>query len=263
MNKTGRCPMICRCLSVATVILAIALGSTVTRADPKPPSGEQLVDDMEKRMRGKASKGEMEMYIKKWERSITMKFWEQYPDKSLTRITGPAEDAGMGSLKLGSDLWSYNPNIDQVQKIPPSLMLDSWMGSDFTNDDISRSSSIKLDYDVKDPVPSQFEGVKSWRLELVPKPDSPVVWEKLVLEMAQDDYRPFRQEYYDEKGNLARVMHFKDYRKMSDGRLYPFVWRMENLQEKGRFTEMRVKNMEFKESLPKKQFSIRALKRAR
>lgn len=237
--------------------------SSALMAQSRLPTGEQLVEDMEKRMRGKASVGEMEMYIKKWDRSITMKFWETYPDKSLVRITAPAEDAGMGSLKLGKDLWSYNPNIDQVQKIPPSLMLDSWMGSDFTNDDISRSSSIKLDYEVKEPVPAQYEGHKTWRLELVPLPDSPVVWEKLVLEMAQDDYRPFRQEFYDEKGKLARVMYFKDYRKMSDGRLYPFVWRMDNLQEQGRYTEMRVKSMEFKDSIAKRQFSIRALKRAR
>jgi outer membrane lipoprotein-sorting protein len=106
---------------------------------------------METRMRGKASVGEMEMYIKRWDRTLRMKFWEVYPDKSLVRITAPAEDAGKGSLKLGKDLWSYDPNIDQIQKIPPSLMLDSWMGSDLTNDDISRSSSIKLDYNVSKP----------------------------------------------------------------------------------------------------------------
>jgi len=223
----------------------------------------KVIDDMEKRMRGKASVGVMEMYIKRWDRTMRMKFWELYPDKSLVRLVAPAEDAGMRSLKLGKDLWSYNPKIDQVQKIPPSLMLDSWMGSDFTNDDISRSSSIKLDYDVADGVAGEVDGVKTWRVPLTPKPDSPVVWEKVVVEVAQDDYRPLRQEYYDEKGKLARVMLFQDYRKMDDGRNYPFKWRMNNLQEKDRHTEIRVLEMEFKDKLPKKKFSIRALKKGR
>jgi outer membrane lipoprotein-sorting protein len=166
-------------------------------------------------------------------------------------------------LKDGKDLWSYNPKIDQVQKIPPSLMLDSWMGSDFSNDDISRSSSIKLDYDVQDATAHETDGIKTWRVPLIPKPDSPVVWEKLIIEVAQDDFRPLRQEYYDEKGALARVMHFQDYRKMEDGRLYPFKWRMENLQEKGRHTEIRVKEMIFKDTISKKKFSIRSLKKGR
>ena len=253
---------------VGTLVLAlVATAGLSARADEgQAPSKEmaiKIIDDMENRMRGKASVGEMEMYIKRWDRRMTMKFWEVYPDKSLVKITAPAEDAGMGSLKLGPDLWSYNPKIDQVQKIPPSLMLDSWMGSDFTNDDVSRSSSIKLDYDVEVPVAGEVEGVKTWRVTLVPKPESPVVWEKQVLEVARDDYRPVRQEFYDEKGKLARLMLFSEYKKMDDGRLYPFLWRMDNLQEKGRYTEIRVKSMEFKDSLPKRKFSIRGLKRGR
>ncbi|MBM4352692.1 MAG: outer membrane lipoprotein-sorting protein, partial [Deltaproteobacteria bacterium] len=224
---------------------------------------EKIVDDMENLMRGKASVGEMEMYIKRWDRTLTMKFQEVYPDKSLVRLTAPAEDAGMASLKLGKDLWAYNPKIDQVQKIPPSLMLDSWMGSDFTNDDISRSSSVKLDYDVLPAEAGKMGEVKTWRVTLKPKPSSPVVWEKEVLEVAQDDLRPLRQEFYDEKGKLARVMHFSDYRKMNDGRNYPFLWKMENLQDPGRYTEIRVKKMEFVESLPDKTFTIRSLKKGR
>ena len=254
-------------LPMVVVLLALTIApwpkaraqETVLPAD----KAVEVIDSMEDRMRGKASVGEMEMYIKRWDRTMRMKFWELYPDKSLVRLTGPAEDAGMGSLKLGKDLWSYNPKIDQVQKIPPSLMLDSWMGSDFTNDDISRSSSIKLDYDVADGTAGDVDGVKTWRVPLTPKPDSPVVWEKVVVEVAQDDFRPVRQEFYDEKGKLARVMLFQDYRKMDDGRNYPFKWRMDNLQEKGRYTEIRVLKMEFKDKLSKKKFSIRALKKGR
>ncbi|MFH1530587.1 MAG: outer membrane lipoprotein-sorting protein [Pseudomonadota bacterium] len=254
-------------MTMAALLLAApAQAQETPTAAPTRELADKIIDDMENRMRGKASVGEFEMYIKRWGRTLRMKFWELYPDKSLVKIVAPAEDAGKGSLKLGEDLWSYDPNIDQVQKIPPSLMLDSWMGSDFSNDDVSRSSSIKLDYDVGVPEAGKIGDVVTWRVTLTPKPDSPVVWEKEVVEVAQDDYRPFRQEYYDEKGRLARVMVFEDFKPVTiDGvaRLYPHVWRMESMQEKGRYTEMRVKSMEFKDTLPKTRFSIRALKKGR
>ena len=251
---------------VAVALLLAAPARAQEAPAPTRELAEKIIDDMETRMRGKASVGEMEMYIKRWDRTLRMKFWELYPDKSLVKIVAPAEDAGKGSLKLGKDLWSYDPNIDQVQKIPPSLMLDSWMGSDFSNDDVSRSSSVKLDYDVGVPEAGKIGEVVTWRVTLTPKPDSPVVWEKEIIEVAQDDFRPLRQEFYDEKGRLARVMVFDDFRRITiDGeeRLYPFVWRMDSSQEKGRYTEMRVKSMEFKDKLPKSRFSIRALKKGR
>ncbi len=222
-----------------------------------------IIDSWEERMRGDASRGEMEMYIQKWNRTLTMHFEELYPDRSLVRVLSPASDAGTGSLKIGPDLWSYNPRIDQVQKIPPSLMLDGWMGSDFTNDDISRTSSIRKDYDVQVPVASSVAGVATWRVTLTPRPESPVVWEKIVVEAARDDFRPLVQEFYDEDMKLARRMVFTDYRKLDDGRNYPFVWRMENVQEKGRYTEIRVKSMEFLKTLPESRFSVRSLKQGR
>jgi outer membrane lipoprotein-sorting protein len=235
-----------------------------TPRDPPPPElAARIVDDVEARLRGKASIGTFEMYIQRWDRTLRMDFQEVYPDRSLVRLTAPAEDAGVASLKRGRDLWTYNPRIDQVQKIPPALMLDAWMGSDFTNDDVSRGSSLKLDYEPGQALPGERAGVATWRLPFEPRPDSPVVWEKMVLEVARDDLRPLAQEYYDEKGGLARVMVFSDFRALADGRLFPFVWRMENRQEAGRYTEIRVKAMEFKDALPDAAFSQRSLKRGR
>jgi outer membrane lipoprotein-sorting protein len=245
--------------------LLLLLASVPGRAQQAPPAdlGQRIIDDVEGRLRGKASKGSMEMYIQRWDRTLRMDFTEKYPDLSLVRITAPAEDAGLASLKRGHDLWSYNPRIDQVQKIPPALMLDAWMGSDFSNDDVSRSSSLKLDYQAGPAEASTRDGVATWRLPLTPRPDSPVVWDRLVVEVARDDLRPLAQEFYDEKGKLARVMQFSDFRPMADGRLYPFLWRMENRQETGRYTEVRVKALEFLDTLPDDGFSLRALKKGR
>ena len=255
-------------LKISGILLILTLVSPRVNADnasSKVPAniGTKVIDSIETRMRGKGSRGVMRMYIKKWNRTMRMKFWEIYPDKSLIKLLSPAEDAGKGSLKLGKDMWAYDPHIDQIQRIPPSLMMDAWMGSDFTNDDVSRSSSIRLDYNIGRVTSSKRGKTATWRVVLTPKPNSPVVWDKMIIEAAQDDFRPLRQEYYNEKGKIVRALLFRDYRKLDDGRVYPFVWRMDNLLEKGRYTEIRVLKLKFTDSISKRRFTIRALKSGR
>lgn len=255
-----------------TVTVGLALSLLAASAFTPSPArafdkelASKVIFDVENLMRGVASVGEMEMKVHnpKWERTMRMKFWETVPDKMLVTVTFPAQDAGVGTLKLGDDLWSYNPHIDQVQKIPPSLMLDSWMGSDFTNDDITRDSSINDDYDVENLESGEMEGQKSWRITLRPKPGSAVVWEKVVVEASQDGHRPLRQEYYNEKDQLVRVMTLSDYRPANNGKPYPFKWRIESRLEGERYTEVTVLSMEFRDKLPDKVFSIRSLKKGR
>ncbi len=248
-------------IRLVPLVFLFLLGSTTHAAEKR--LADRIVDDVENLLRGKGSVLVFEMRVRhpNWQRKMRMKLWEVVPDKALVRILAPPTDAGMATLKLGRDLWSYNPHIDQIQKIPPSLMLDSWMGSDFTNDDIARESSIRSDYTTGEVTEGHRDGVKTWRLELLPKPESPVVWEKIVLEVDQRNHRPLRQEYYDETGKVARVMTFSDYRKVGGGKVYPFHWRMENLQEPGRYTEVTVLSLEFTETLPDRLFTIRSLKR--
>ena len=231
------------------------------QADEELPLADKIIQDMEALLRGKASVGVMEMYIARYDRAMKMKFWEVFPDKSLAKIVSPAEDAGKGTLKLGEELWTYDPDTDEVQKIPASLMLDGWMGSDFTNDDISRSSSISVDYVVGTPVEAEYDGEKTYRLPVFPRPESSIVWEKLVVEVTRTDSRPLRQEYYAEGGELARTMLFLDYKPLDDGRSFPHKWRIVNHLEGDRYTEMRMLKMMFKEELSDKIFSIRALKK--
>ena len=251
-------------LQTALLLLCWLVAPTSTMAFDKG-NAARIIKDVEDMMRGIASVGEMEMTVHnpKWERTMKMKFWESVPDKMLVRVTAPAQDVGVGTLKLGDDLWSYNPHIDQIQKIPPSLMLDSWMGSDFTNDDITRESSINDDYTVEDMEEGSVGEQKTWRITLRPKPSSPVVWEQVVIEATQEGHRPLRQEFYNEKKELVRVMVYSDYKKANNGNLYPFRWRMENKREENRFTEVKVISMEFKDKISNRIFSIRSLKKGR
>ncbi|MDY0062799.1 MAG: outer membrane lipoprotein-sorting protein [Myxococcota bacterium] len=230
---------------------------------PDLPLAQRIVLEQERLLRGQASIGELELFIQRWERTLRVAFWERYPDRFLATILEPAAERGSGALKLGQDLHTYDPRIDQVQRIPTSLLLDPWMGSEFTNDDISRASSIARDYDAGPPIAGSRAGVTTWRVPLVPKPSSPVVWERLVLEVAQDDLRPLREEFYDERDELVRVLLFEDFRLLDDGRRYPFRWRMENHQVAGRYTEVRIQSIRFADSLPDDLFSLRSLKQPR
>ena len=253
-----------RILQVTLLLLGLLIAPTSSMAFDQG-NASRIIKDIEEMMRGTASIGEMEMTVHnpKWERTMKMKFWESVPDKMLVRVTAPAQDVGVGTLKLGDDLWSYNPHIDQIQKIPPSLMLDSWMGSDFTNDDITRESSITDDYTVENLEEGAIGKEKTWRITSRPKPSSPVGWDLLVIEATQDGHRPLRQEYYNEKKELVRVMIYSDYKLANNGKLYPFKWRMESKREENRFTEVKVLSMEFKDKLSKRIFSIRSLKKGR
>ena len=108
----------------------------------------EVITKADEKMQGKSNRGTMTMKIvrPKWTREITMKVWSSGADYSLVLITEPARDEGTGTLKRDKELWSWQPSIDRIIKMPPSMMMQSWMGSDFTNDDLVNQSSMVVDY---------------------------------------------------------------------------------------------------------------------
>ncbi len=146
-----------------------------------------------------------------WQRTLEMTFWYDYPEKTFIRITAPAKDAGTGTLRLGSNMWTYLPSVERVIKIPPSLMLQAWMGSDFTNDDLVKESSLPTDYTHRIEGETTEDGDACYRLIATPKPNAPVVWGKLVLLIRKSDFLPRREEFYDEQGTLQKTLYFDEY----------------------------------------------------
>ena len=84
--------------------------------------------------RGKASIATVGMTIHRpeWERTMTIKAWTKGQKDSLFFISAPPKDEGNGTLKKGREMWTYNPKINRVIKLPPSMMSQAWMGSDFS-----------------------------------------------------------------------------------------------------------------------------------
>jgi len=190
---------------------------------------------------GKAS---MTVHTPEWQRTMQMTFWYDYPDKTFIRITAPAKDAGTATLRLKSNMWTYLPQVERVIKIPPSLMLQPWMGSDFTNDDLVKESSLPTDYTHHIDGEVTEGGDLCYQLTAIPKPDAAVVWGKLVLIIRKTDFLPRREDFYDERGVLEKTLSFDEFRK-AGGRTYPMHWRMVSHTKPGHETTLTFSALEF------------------
>lgn len=221
-----------------------------------------IVRKADQNMRGESSESEIVMTIVRpnWTRSITMKAWSMGTQYSMVHITSPARDAGTSFLKRRNEIWNWVPNIGRTVKLPPSMMMQSWMGSDFTNDDLVRESSIVEDYTHKLLGEETIEGLASHKIELTPKPDAPVVWDRILVWISKDDYLQLRSEFYDEFGDLVNIMVGSDV-KVFDGRKIPSRMEMIPVEKNGHKTVMEYKKLTFKTNLKEDFFSVSNMRR--
>jgi hypothetical protein len=152
-------------------------------------------------------------------RDISMKIWS-LGDKVLVRIISPQDEAGTAILKEGSDIRYYLPKSNRTVKIPTSMAMTSWMGSDFTIDDLVKEPFLTRDYSITTSFEGKRGGVAVYEYTLTPKPDAAVVWGKIVLQFRQADSVPTWQGYYSDDGKLARELTFSEY-KTESGRVIP------------------------------------------
>jgi outer membrane lipoprotein-sorting protein len=171
-------------------------------------SALSMVKKSEAHIKGESFSGEstMTVYKDSSTRTLTMKVWTKGQDNALVKISSPAKEKGVGNLRLSLNFWQYLPNINKIIKIPPSLMLQSWMGSDFTNDDLVRGSSLSRDYDHKFLAKEMIGETDSVKILCTPKPNAPVVWGKIELWLRKIDSSPIQQFFYSENGELLKKM---------------------------------------------------------
>ncbi|HCE3560562.1 TPA: outer membrane lipoprotein-sorting protein [Vibrio parahaemolyticus] len=179
-------------------------------------SAFDIVQKSDQAMRGKSSYSEATMEIVRpdWTRSMTMKSWTKGTELSLVLVTAPAKDKGSASLKRHREMWNWVPSIERVVKIAPSMLSQSWMGSDFTNDDLINQSSIVVDYQHALLGNDSFEGDKVWVIEATAKPDAPVVWNKVTLWISQSTYLQRKVEFYDEFDERVNVLTTYDVKEL-------------------------------------------------
>lgn len=184
-------------------------------------SAFDIVQKSDQAMRGDSSYTEstMEIIRPDWTRSMTMKSWTKGTDLSLVLVTAPAKDKGSASLKRQREMWNWVPSIERVIKIAPSMLSQSWMGSDFTNDDLINQSSIVVDYQHELKGEDTFDGDKVWVIDAVAKPDAPVVWSKVTLWISKSTYLQRKVEFYDEFDELVNVMTTYDVKELGGRKL--------------------------------------------
>jgi len=185
----------------------IVLLFTLNSVEAQDLTAKQIIEKADDLQRGETNKGEMSMTIvrPKWERTITMKSWSKGREYSMTYITSPVKDKGQVFLKRESEMWNWVPSINRMIKIPPSMMAQGWMGSDYSNDDILKESSIVVDYEHKIIGEEKVDNIVCYKLELIPKEDAAVVWGKVLKWISKDEFWQMKTEYYDEDNELIRT----------------------------------------------------------
>lgn len=225
---------------------------------------KEIVRKSDQKLRGTSNKALMSMRIVRpeWERSMSLKSWSKGDDYSLVLVTAPAKDKGTVSLKRKQELWNWMPSIERTIKVSPSMMTQSWMGSDFTNDDLLKQSSIVKDYVHTLVGEEAVSGFNCYKIALKPKPDAPVVWGKIVLWVSKSEFHQVKAEYYDEDEFLVNVMLCYEPKQMDDREI---LSRLEMIpaDEEGHKTIITYENIDFEIDIAERFFSLQNMRRVR
>jgi outer membrane lipoprotein-sorting protein len=201
---------------------------------------------------------DMTIHRPDWERTMTIKAWTKGQKHSLFFIAAPPKDEGNGTLKRGREMWTYNPKVNRVIKLPPSMMSQAWMGSDFSNNDLAKSDSVIEDYVHTLESVEEQDGFKVFKIKSIPKPAAPVVWGMQMIYVREDKIM-LKQEFYDEEMQLVKTMTGTDI-QMLGGKLFPKIWRMQKSDVENEYTQLNYHELEFLDSLPDRLFSLSSLK---
>lgn len=243
---------------ITTATLALfALAGSAAAATPDLEAVARRLDDL---YRADTCIARMELLAQtgNQKRHLQMKSWSKGKDKALILIEAPPREAGTATLKIGNDLWNYLPNIARTIRVPPSMMLASWMGTDITNDDLVKDSSYAHDFTLT--LEGRSQTPVGWIVQCQVKPGIVGRWQKLRIWVDEAGELPLRIEYYDRKGRLARTMRFEDVREFS-GRKVPTRMIFKTEDEEGRETEIRYLDLKYNAKVPESTFSLSRLEK--
>ncbi len=248
MNKTSLLPFISLTLSLFS----------------QAQDATEIIRRSEDHIRGKSTVAEISIEVKrpKWSRMIDIKIWSLGTEYSFILLEAPSRDKGSVFLKRDKEIWNWQPKIEKTIKLPPSMMMQSWMGSDFTNDDLVKESSILMDYTHEIIGDTILLGRPCFSIELTPKPEAPVVWGKIRSFIDKEDYLQLSSEFYDEDGFLINQMTASKI-ELFGNKLIPSMIVMKPIEELGQKTILRYKSLAFDVDLEESFFTKQNMKRLR
>ena len=244
---------------LALVLAAAALVSPLASAQPQPPDVDRVLTHLDELYRSKSSIARMEVQVttSRSTRSMRLKAWTRGEDQALIVIEAPPREEGTATLRVGPNLWNYLPRIARTIRVPPSMMLGSWMGTDFTNDDLVKESSLRKDFTAK--VDRRSSDPAGWWIRLDVKPGIVGRWARIDT-LITDDLLPVEEQHFDRKGRLARTMVFDEVTLLG-GRRLPAHLRLTPADTQGQRTEMRYLDVQFDVAIPDDTFSLSRLER--
>ena len=207
------------------------------------------------------SEGSMTIHRPDWERTVSMKVWTEGLDKSLVRITAPAKDKGSGTLLIDNNMWSYAPKINRVIKIPASMSQQSWMGSDFSNNDIARADDIIDNYTHTLLETKKTDSGTTYLIQSIPDEDAPVVWGKELLTIDQNHVL-LKHEFYDQDNTLIKTLNTKNI-KVIDGKHVAMIQRMQKSDKDNEWTQFQTSSVKFNVKMNKNTFTLLNLRNVR
>jgi outer membrane lipoprotein-sorting protein len=248
-------------LMTAFLIFGIMLiaGNNLMAEDAK-----EIIRKMEDKMHGDASYSEMTMTTvrPRYTREISLKSWSLGDDYSLILVTAPAREQGTSYLKRKNEIWNFVPSIDRTVKMPPSMMTQSWMGSDFTNDDLVRGNSTVDDFDHELLGSEVIDGTETWKIEMTPHPETPVAYEKIIRWVSKDNYLPVKVENYNEYDELVSTIKFGEVKELG-GRELPTLMEMIPHDKKDHKTIITTHTAEFEIDISMEFFSQQNMRNVR
>jgi outer membrane lipoprotein-sorting protein len=242
----------------ALLVLVVA----PARAQTAPPSLDQITTRLDDLYRWRASTGRMEMtaVTPRQSRTLRMRMWSRGMNRALIVIESPSREAGTATLRRDRNLWNYLPRISRTIRVPPSMMLSSWMGSDLTNDDLTQSSSYRTDFTGQ--VVGRSESPRGWLVRYDARDGVVGLWRRIEFVVSDGDLLPIEARYYDRRLRLARTMRYEDVREI-DGRRIPSRMVIVPHDREGHRTELRYLSMDFDADVPESTFSLTELERRR
>jgi outer membrane lipoprotein-sorting protein len=240
-----------------TLLIALFISCVLTAQDAK-----EIVRKADEKARGKTSVSSITIQVVRpnWTREMKIKSWTKGNDLAMILVNEPVKDKGVVYLKRKKEVWNWLPSIERTIKLPPSMMSQSWMGTDFTNDDLVKEASIAEDYNHSISGDTTIDGRSCYKIQLLPKAESAVVWGKLLMCIDKKDNLMLYVEYYDEEGELINTMRTSDI-KMLGGRLLPARMEMIPADKKNNKTVLIYNALEFDKPIDDNFFTTQNMPR--
>ena len=227
-------------------------------------TAKDIIEKADEKVRGKTNESVMKMEIVRptWKRTVAFKSWSNGLDYNMTYITAPAKEKGQVFMKRETEMWNWMPTISRMIKIPSSMMSQGWMGSDYTNDDILKESSMVHDYTHKLVGEEIVEGLECYKIEMLPKENAAVIWGKIYKWVSKDEFMQVKSEYFDEDDDLIKSDFGFDF-KIMDARLIPTRIEIVPNDEEGKKTVLYMEKIKFDVKIDPSFFSQQKMKRIR